>query len=198
MEQINEETSDFKEKMRFLTDNYVNNLVSGMEKLEDLEKITNKNIQLENTIETQKKEIDDLHMLIQQKDEEIESITEEKNNLSKVSQVKMLHVTLDQQNREIESLKKQVELLKRKAKAKTSDTSANSSPSKPSVSESTPEEESDESSNESKITYVKKKIKGIEYYVTCDENKYVYQISENDEIGDNVGQIVGKKFVKNK
>ena len=115
MEQINEETSDFKEKMQFLTDNYVNNLVSGMEKLEDLEKITNKNIQLENTIETQKKEIDDLHMLIQQKDEEIESITEEKNNLSKVSQVKMLHVTLDQQNREIESLKKQ-ELLKRKQK----------------------------------------------------------------------------------
>ena len=196
MEQINEETSDFKEKMQFLTDNYVNNLVSGMEKLEDLEKITNKNIQLENTIETQKKEIDDLHMLIQQKDEEIESITEEKNNLSKVSQVKMLHVTLDQQNREIESLKKQVELLKKKTK--TGDTSVDSSPPKQSKSESTPEEESDESSSESKISYVKKKIKGTEYYVTCDENKYVYQISDNDEIGDNVGQIVGKKFVKNK
>ena len=106
-------------KIQFLTDNYVNNLSSLIRKGQGrFKKITNKNIQSENTIETQKKEIDDLHMLIQQKDEEIESITEEKNNLSKVSQVKMLHVTLDQQNREIESLKKQVELLKGKRQRK--------------------------------------------------------------------------------
>jgi predicted RNase H-like nuclease (RuvC/YqgF family) len=187
MEQINEETSDFKEKMHFLTDNYISNLVTQMEKLGDLEDITNKNQQLENTIKTQQKEIDDLHMLIQQKDAEIENITEEKDNLSKVSQVKHLHVTLDQQNREIDSLKKQVELLKKKTK----DT-VTISPKVEKVSDTYEKEKTDE------VGYVKKKIKGVEYYVSCDDDKEVYNILDNNEIGENVGRIVGRKFVKNK
>ncbi len=188
MEQINEETSDFKEKMHFLTDNYISNLVTQMEKLEDLEIITSKNKQLENTIKTQQKEIDDLHMLIQQKDVEIENITEEKDNLSKVSQVKHLHVTLDQQNREIDSLKKQVELLKKKTK----DTETIS----PKLEKKESLEEKETVDNN--IRYVKKKIKGVEYYVSCDEDKEVYNILEHNELGENVGKIIGKKFVKNK
>jgi len=51
------------------------------------------------------------------------------------------------------------------------------------------EEEDDET------TYVKKKIKKVLRYISEDENRYVYTILENDEVGEMIGQVVNKKFV---
>ena len=57
-------------------------------------------------------------------------------------------------------------------------------------------ESESESEHIIKTNYIKKKIKKIEYYISVDSDKYVYVINPDNSVGNQVGQIVNKKFVE--
>ena len=215
MELFTEEKQNYKQQINIITETFLKSIEYDVnisqEKDKLLDEYNQKNSKLEQENEELKK--NNLFLINENK-----SLKEEKDNMNKVSLMKQLHLTIDQKSKEIESLKKQLDISKKKvlrasennspdttgeqcggSSFETSDTHASNKKDTyehKTSNDSEKESESESDTDPEPTSYSKKKIKGIYYFVTQDEDRYVFNIDDDDKIGDKIGQIVNKKFIK--
>ena len=210
-----EQELDTLQKKSILEQNEINILQNKIIELEK-KNINIPSLQQENN--ELKGNIQKLEKLIEEKDIQMNQLIQEHKEFNKVSHIKAAHTKLEEKTREIEVLKQK---LKNSKKMEVDKYSIKQNENKELVLENKMDDEVDNQSLENKmddevdnpqlenntktedteedeeeeITYVKKKIKKVLRYISEDENRYVYTILENDEVGEIIGQVVNKKFV---
>lgn len=155
---------------KFNQQNYQNfSMVSNLSK-----QVTEKELEIkkyQSQLRNAKKEIDSLKEKIdtisEKGDDEIEEPKHEVEQMEKI--VEVLETT------EIEIIKEKVEEVHNEEVQNT-------------------EKIEEEQEEEQEISYVRKKIKGVYYYVSDEEQSLIYQCLENNEVGEvSIGRMNGKK-----